>query len=596
MVLSCRFPLQGAKAADRRYDAGMMMFHALFMLMLSGVATEDPPPLPTPEMAEPTPSVQISRFDSPAEIASWAWDVTGDAKRRMPRPKVENGKLTLLESWSRSSAAIAVPFETEELAARVDISWTFVLNTGTEGLGLAWIDVSATGVGGGVPPAMTPEESRDPGGNSMLDKIEWGWEAPNLRRAFGVGIDASNPVNRDPFRGSGNIMDRPQREVSLHWDGMELIKRTTPKDFRDEQPHRMTLRIEFVTGGSDVWLTLDDELLFERYFVPGMTAFAGRAVFGARNGETAGDVFLDDVQVHTSGEIAAPAAPTGVVVFDRVLNDAGHGTNTADIELPETLEGIGRIVATLRLDKPELRFDPWDRTAHVFIENLDGSERVELIRYITPYHRGFEWNVDVSDFRPLLTGKKRLIQTCGTYGEGWLVSLRLDYYKGPAADGLIAEKVINLWCGSPEIGNPEHPPSGFYTAKEFVCEPWVRGAKVRTVVSGHGMSPNTGNAAEFMPIERTLTINDQAFKNNLWKTDNYLNPCRPQGGTWKYDRAGWAPGDIVRPWIVDAQDWIGADRTLRLSYELAPYVNEARGQTGAPVHITQSQLVLYRKE
>src|SRR3712207_7924990 len=54
----------------------------------------------------------------------------------------------------------------------------------------------------------------------------------------------------------------------------------------------------------------------------------------------------------------------------------------------------------------------------------------------------------------------------------------------------------------------------------------------------------------FMPSKRTLTVTGNAtqktWDNILWKTDNYLNPCRPQGGTWKYDRAGWAPGDIVR--------------------------------------------------
>jgi hypothetical protein len=100
-----------------------------------------------------------------------------------------------------------------------------------------------------------------------------------------------------------------------------------------------------------------------------------------------------------------------------------------------------------------------------------------------------------------------------------------------------------------------------------------------------------------MSIARTLKVNGHSWVNTLWKTDNYLNPCRPQGGTWKYDRAGWAPGDVVRPWIVDATEYIGAvgaDRVLKIEYELDPYVNEERGKASPPVHITQSQLILYR--
>jgi hypothetical protein len=88
-------------------------------------------------------------------------------------------------------------------------------------------------------------------------------------------------------------------------------------------------------------------------------------------------------------------------------------------------------------------------------------------------------------------------------------------------------------------------------------------------------------------------VNGEAHPNLLWKTDNYLNPCRPQGGTWKYDRAGWAPGDVVRPWIVDCPGPL-AGATLSLGYALDPYVNENRGQTWDPFHQVTSYLVLYR--
>ena len=74
--------------------------------------------------------------------------------------------------------------------------------------------------------------------------------------------------------------------------------------------------------------------------------------------------------------------------------------------------------------------------------------------------------------------------------------------------------------------------------RDVALPDWAVGARLRAVVTGHGMSPNSGNAAEFMPLGRTLTLDGVAHHDVLWKDDNDLNPCRPQGGTWKYDRAG----------------------------------------------------------
>lgn len=541
----------------------------------------------------------VWKFATPAEIEPWTVQATGEAQKRMPAPKVEEGHLTLLDTWWRSTAAAAVPFapppSADQVPKSIDISWTVVINTGTEGMGMAWLDFRTHGRDG-IPAPLKPEDSRDPGGNMPSTETgAWGWEAPNLRAAFGIGLDASNPVNRDPFRGSGNAYDRPQHEISLHWDGLEIAKKTARQDFRDGQPHRVRSRIQFQTGGAEVSLWLDGEPVFDRLFIAGMLAYHGRAVFGARNADTAGDVSIDDVTIQTDGQQPIPANPTSVPVFTRALNDAAHGSNTSDVDLPPDLASFGRIIATLRLDKPESRFDPWDRLARIWIEDPATHQRFELLRYITPYHRGFEWKIDVSDFRSMLSGKKRFVQECGTYGEGWLVSLRLDFYPGPSPDGLLAAGLVGLWCGEPVIGDPDNPPSIFYTPREVPLEDWVAAAKVRMVVTGHGGLPNTNNAAEFMPIDRTLTINGQSHTNRLWKSDCYLNPCRPQGGTWKYDRAGWAPGDTVPPWEVMVSHDALASRRLNLAYQLADYVNVNRGQTGPPNHVTQSVLVLYRK-
>ena len=80
----------------------------------------------------------------------------------------------------------------------------------------------------------------------------------------------------------------------------------------------------------------------------------------------------------------------------------------------------------------------------------------------------------------------------------------------------------------------------------------------------------------------------------LWKTDVYLNPCRPQGGTWKFDRSGWAPGSKVEPWIVDVQREFVFGETITVEYVLDEYLNEGRGETWAPHHWTDAVIVFYK--
>ena len=94
------------------------------------------------------------------------------------------------------------------------------------------------------------------------------------------------------------------------------------------------------------------------------------------------------------------------------------------------------------------------------------------------------------------------------------------------------------------------------------------GLASRSVPCWAGRSPNANNTAEFMPIGRALRVNGASFYDVLWKTDNHLYPCRPQGGTWKYDRVGWAPGDLVRPWEVVVSHLLDGDQRLEIEYTL----------------------------
>ena len=209
-----------------------------------------------PAATQPVGDVRRTYSFANDEAPAFAATATGEAEKRNAQPKHAHGQLYLMESWWQSTTSAAFPAPTDQRMRVIDAAWKLVMNTGTEGAGFVWLDVDKHGKEGAAP------ECKE-------------WEAPNFAGSFGVGFDASNPPNRDPFRGSGNVYDRPQHEVSLHWDGLEIVKRTTPMEFRDEQPHEVKLHIEFVPGGADITLSMDDTAIYERYFIPSMTAYVG---------------------------------------------------------------------------------------------------------------------------------------------------------------------------------------------------------------------------------------------------------------------------------------------------------------------------------
>ena len=517
-----------------------------------------------------TPSLEVNYdFHRPNEATKFVATQGGEGKRKDGAPHIENGQLALLGPWSKSWTAVGFACPSKNLYRVFDAEWTTTLSQGTEGYGFGWIN---------GPEGAAPENPK--------------WEEPDVNEGFSVGFQASDPVNKDPFRGAGNIEGRPQHEASLHWNGREIIKAVTPTEYRDAKPHKVNLHVEYVTGGAEVTLKISNKPVWNRLFIPGMTPQSGRPAFGARNGETAGEISIQNVKLRLSEQTPKPEAPVHVTAIDHVLNDKDHGTNAAITQFPPDTSSFGRIIMTLRLDKPASKFDPWDRIAHIWIEG-DDHEKYELLRYITPYSRGWEWKLDVTDLRPLLKGTHKVIQECGTYGEGWVVSVDFDFYHGKVDRE--AYKVVKLWSGAPEIGNPNKPTEAFYTPQLIPTDRQTTGAKVLVTVTGHGMDPNTNNAAEFMPLGRMLTINGRSTRNVLWKTDNYLNPCRPQGGTWKYDRAGWGPGTVVPPWGVEVGDRLIPGQPIQVTYQLDPYLNKGRGKTWAPTHATESLLVLFRK-
>ena len=422
-------------------------------------------------------------------------------------------------------------------------------------------------------------------GTRVTDPVE-----PNAPGVLGIGVDTNNPrpfgsMREIWFGPAGNIDDRPQREISIHWNGREVSNRFCDEDLQNPFGVHINVEIDHVPGGAEITITAGKHKIYDHFFVH------GAAVSSAPR--ASGDANVTLSSVYKRGKFSAIQGKH-LVAVDKVVNDASRHTIRQKVQFPADAAAAGRAILTLTLAPTPRGLDAWDRFASVRLHHKDG-QTYELVRYITPYRRAWEWTIDVSDLTPLFTGDAELEVFCETYGEGWTVSVAFDFYRGMRTDGLRPVKVVNLWNGNFPIGYAKQPFEKAVTPKTFDVPSKTAAVKVRTMVTGHGMSPNTGNAGEFYALWRRIEVGERQWYDLLWKTDVYLNPVRPQGGTWKFSRAGWAPGSIAEAWTVDITSAVKIGSPVTVGYGLEPFVNKTPNEGFLAAHVIGSQAILFEK-
>ncbi len=413
------------------------------------------------------------------------------------------------------------------------------------------------------------------------------WEEPNLDGSIGIGLDSSNPPSDNPMDDGGNIYDRPQREVSLHLNGTEVRNKLAP-EFAIDKPVAFKIDIEFVEGGGYISVMLDGKSAYDREFIPELRPAIYRPILGARGANKAA---LSDLKTSSNGpmgKVFDPPVRIDVLSLSPILA-AGPHEATAQVDFSQ-IPPTARVIATLSLFAPPGGLDPFDRRGAVYIYTSD-KQRFELLRFITPFAKPHTWQADVTDLLPLMKDSRQIGVFIDTWQNGFAGSLSLDFYPGTPQKKPIA--VVNLWQGEAILGDPSSPVERFFDEKLVLIPPAARSASLRITTTGHGQAPNTLNAAEFLPLGRTVRVNGNDFSNELWKDDCYLNPCRPQRGTWKFDRAGWAPGSIVEPWRIDISNLLVGKRDISVTYTPAPYVNQSAGRAEPPFHWVDSQVIFY---
>lgn len=231
--------------------------------------------------------------------------------------------------------------------------------------------------------------------------------------------------------------------------------------------------------------------------------------------------------------------------------------------MPQYVGAYDSIHAQLWITCPSGGCDPWDRAAWVEVQDPSGNW-VQIIRYITAYGNECAHNIDVTEYASLLQGKAPMRVHCGTWTGAWEFSLVLEYFKG--TPDYKYTRITDIWDGSYPFGNPANLQPVDTVTHRFYTN--TQEAKFVLSNTGHGWGDNnSGNAAEFYYANHTVNIGADSYNQYLFN-DCDPNPdgCQPQGGSWRFDRAGWCPGAISHPDKYNMNGNLAADTNVTLSY------------------------------
>jgi len=268
--------------------------------------------------------------------------------------------------------------------------------------------------------------------------------------------------------------------------------------------------------------------------------------------------------------IVANATDTTVQAFSGVINYSSVA-NEVDIdgELPSYIGAYDTIIATLTVTCPTSGCGAWDYIRSVDARTHEGNW-FEIIRYITPYGVPCSHQINLADYMSILCGKVSF-RVVGL-DNGYLYSLSFTFKAGAPPHKY--SQVSQLWRSNYDFGNyaNQQPVSVF----NYTFPTGTIASKIKLISTGHGGPNNTGNAAEFYEATHHIHVNNvDSFAQHNWTICN-PNPdnCSSQLGTWQYNRAGWCPGTIAKPFDYDLSTYIPSNN-VAIKYVFMPsYIDQ----------------------
>ena len=243
---------------------------------------------------------------------------------------------------------------------------------------------------------------------------------------------------------------------------------------------------------------------------------------------------------------------------DVFAEDNGRVMRTT-VDLPRTDRPVKitarLVVKPIPLDAQSV-CDRWDRAGNICLTSSGGAD-IEIIKFVTAYGGRTEYEVDVSELAPLLTGRctiKAFIDTWVT--PGWKIDFSLDYTDQSESvnpdwvQGILYEQSFD--AALMENGGVE---------MDVMIPDSLSRVKLQYFVSGH--CTDGRGADEFEAKDNVIRVDGTVvYRFQPWRDDcrNFreINPyCKKwSDGYWSsdYSRSGWCPGDIVTPLELDLTD------------------------------------------
>ena len=275
-----------------------------------------------------------------------------------------------------------------------------------------------------------------------------------------------------------------------------------------------------------------------------------------------------------------------LTVFDRDYYTGGWAASISqNVVFPsdEELENYsGMSIELLRgcpdsnMNYSDAGCDDYDRIAHMYICDDDGSNCLEAARWITPFDRQPHHLTDISPFLALLRpGGSKIIKFQESGWPNSLITLKFRFYHSNE-NNYSPQEIIPIWNGTvgfnPDYGD-NRPPTVFNVPSNAEKVEFV------SYITGHGWGCDGYNCDEFCNSRHAFTLNGGTHEFNKdhpnASSSNYCMSLEAIGegtipnqyGTWGYGRAGWCPGQDVTPHIVNITDQISIGEENIIDYD-----------------------------
>jgi len=267
------------------------------------------------------------------------------------------------------------------------------------------------------------------------------------------------------------------------------------------------------------------------------------------------------------------------ITFEDPSPEGWNASYKKIVHFPEESQNWAKIimVQTLKCDSStkgdQYPCGEWDYIWDTMIKvpKGDTTETFSIGSFVTPYgkrlwlggEKGWQWTYDVTDYAPILTGKREIV----TGNNQELLDLKFLFIKGTPIRTVL--KVENIYPYG--LYKYEHlADDSLFRETKLILSKEAKGFRLKARISGHGHA-GPRNCCEWDSKTHSYYINKwEVYRWNVWK-DCGNNPIYPQGGTWPFDRAGWCPGTKVDEYEFELTPKVNPGDTITIDYGIEPY-------------------------